>query len=165
MSSIAASSVFRPGELRGRQGGVMALTRVLSRETAKRGIRVNSIAPGVIIPRWRTPFRETRAEMLKDIPLNRFGDADEVARWSSFSLAAGFVHHRQAIESMEAGADEGAARLVTAGEAVAAIPSGASLAVGGFVGAGHRNCSRNRWKTLSGHGEPRDLTLLTPPPG
>jgi propionate CoA-transferase len=30
-----------------------------------------------------------------------------------------------------------AARIVSAAEAVAAIPSGATVAIGGFVGAGH----------------------------
>ena len=55
----------------------------------------------------------------------------------------------------------GAARIVTAAEAVAAIPNGATLAVGGFVGAGHPEAltaalERRFVETQS----PRDLTLL-----
>ena len=55
----------------------------------------------------------------------------------------------------------GAARIVTAAEAVAAIPNGVTLAVGGFVGAGHPEAltaalERRFVETQS----PRDLTLL-----
>jgi 3-oxoacyl-[acyl-carrier protein] reductase len=86
MGSIAAiMGFFGQANYAAAKGGVMAMTRVLSRETARRGIRVNSIAPGVI----KTTMSETipekvRAEMLKDIPLNRFGEPDEVAKVALF---------------------------------------------------------------------------------
>ena len=55
----------------------------------------------------------------------------------------------------------GVARIVSAREAVAAIPSGATVAVGGFVGAGHPELLT---AALEEHfmatGSPRDLTLL-----
>ena len=55
----------------------------------------------------------------------------------------------------------GAARIVSAAEAVAAIPSGATIAVGGFVGAGHPEMltaalEKHFFQTAT----PRDLTLL-----
>src|SRR4051812_34048547 len=55
----------------------------------------------------------------------------------------------------------GAARLVTASEAVAAIPNGASLAVSGFVGAGHPELlTKSLEERFLATGGPRDLTLL-----
>lgn len=54
-----------------------------------------------------------------------------------------------------------ATRVVTAEEAIAAIPRGATMAVGGFVGAGHPELLT---ATLEQHflrtGSPRDLTLI-----
>ena len=62
------------------KAGVMWLTRVLSRALAKRRITVNAVAPGVILTEMgKTVPEETQAEMLKSIPLGRFGQPDEVA--------------------------------------------------------------------------------------
>lgn len=95
MGSIAAiQGFFGQANYAAAKGGVLALTRVLSREGAKRNIRANSIAPGVI----RTAMAETipesvRAEMLKNVPLNRFGETREVAEVALFlcSPLAGYV--------------------------------------------------------------------------
>jgi 3-oxoacyl-[acyl-carrier protein] reductase len=67
------------------KGGVAAMMRVLSRECAKRGIRVNAIAPGVIETAMAATIPETaRAEMLKQIALGRFGRPEEVANVALF---------------------------------------------------------------------------------
>src|SRR5262249_9788971 len=62
------------------KAGVIALTRVMSKELARRGITVNAVAPGVI----RTPMLEglkpeVLAEYEKQIPLGRVGRPEEVA--------------------------------------------------------------------------------------
>jgi 3-oxoacyl-[acyl-carrier protein] reductase len=62
------------------KAGVMALMRVLSRECGKRNIRANAVAPGVAeTPMAATIPDKVRADMLKQIPLDRFGTPDEVA--------------------------------------------------------------------------------------
>ena len=62
------------------KGGVLSLTRVLSREVARRGIRVNAIAPGVIDTAMSgTIPGPALAEMLKNVPLGRLGTPSEVA--------------------------------------------------------------------------------------
>lgn len=62
------------------KAGVQAMMRVLSREAARRNIRANSVAPGVIDTSMAASIPENvRAEMLRHIPLARFGTADEVA--------------------------------------------------------------------------------------
>ena len=54
--------------------------RVLSREAARKNIRANAIAPGVIETSMAATIPENvRAEMVKNIPLGRFGTVQEVA--------------------------------------------------------------------------------------
>jgi 3-oxoacyl-[acyl-carrier protein] reductase len=62
------------------KAGVIALTKVLSKELARRKITVNAVAPGVI----QTPMigeikPEVMAEYEKQIPLGRVGRPEEVA--------------------------------------------------------------------------------------
>src|SRR5258708_37517753 len=62
------------------KAGVIALTKVLSKELAKRGITVNAVAPGVI----QTPMigeikPDVMAEYEKQIPLGRIGKPEDVA--------------------------------------------------------------------------------------
>lgn len=63
------------------KAGVVALTKVLSKELAKRKITVNSVAPGVILTEMgKTIPKEVQVEMLKSIPMGRFGEPDEIAK-------------------------------------------------------------------------------------
>jgi 3-oxoacyl-[acyl-carrier protein] reductase len=71
------------------KSGVLGLTMSAAREWAKYGIRVNSLGSGVI----ETPMTETiRGDKFKDnylsqIPMNRFGNPDEVAGPACFLLS------------------------------------------------------------------------------
>ena len=62
------------------KAGVMAMTKTLAKELARKGITVNAVAPGFI----ETEMVDTMAEKVKErivaqIPLGRFGRAEEVA--------------------------------------------------------------------------------------
>jgi NAD(P)-dependent dehydrogenase (short-subunit alcohol dehydrogenase family) len=71
------------------KGGLNAVTRVLAIEYAKKGIRVNAVAPGVT----KTPMHpEEHHEMLGTFhPLGRMGEASEVASAVVFLDSAEFV--------------------------------------------------------------------------
>jgi 3-oxoacyl-[acyl-carrier protein] reductase len=68
------------------KAGVIAMTRSLSKEVGRRGIRVNSVAPGIIRTKMteEIPFLD---EMKKNIPLKRIGEPEEVASVVSFLLS------------------------------------------------------------------------------
>ncbi|MDG3002611.1 3-oxoacyl-ACP reductase FabG [Paludisphaera mucosa] len=62
------------------KAGVIALTKVLSKELASRRITVNAVAPGVVLTDMgKTIPEDVRAGMLAQIPLNRFGEPEEIA--------------------------------------------------------------------------------------
>lgn len=67
------------------KSGVQALMRVISREAARRGIRANTIAPGVIDTGMTATIPPPiLAEMLKTVPLGRLGRPEEVAAAALF---------------------------------------------------------------------------------
>jgi 3-oxoacyl-[acyl-carrier protein] reductase len=62
------------------KAGVIALTKVLSKEVAKRGITVNAVAPGVIqTPMLGALKPEVLASYEKQIPVGRLGRPEDVA--------------------------------------------------------------------------------------
>jgi 3-oxoacyl-[acyl-carrier protein] reductase len=81
LSSISALiGFFGQANYSASKAGVIALTKVLSRELAKRQITVNAIAPGVVLTEMgRSIPASSREQMLTQIPLGRFGEADDIA--------------------------------------------------------------------------------------
>jgi 3-oxoacyl-[acyl-carrier protein] reductase len=67
------------------KAGVIGLTKTSARELAARGITVNAVAPGFISTDMTDELsEEVKTEMLKGIPLSRFGEAKDIARVVSF---------------------------------------------------------------------------------
>jgi 3-oxoacyl-[acyl-carrier protein] reductase len=63
------------------KAGVAAMTKSLAKELAVKGITVNAVAPGFIETEMMQAIPEkVRGKLLEQIPLRRFGTADEVAR-------------------------------------------------------------------------------------
>ena len=80
-SVSAAVGFFGQSNYVAAKAGVAGLTKVLARELAKRRITVNAVAPGVVLTEMgRTIPQEVQSEMLKSIPLARFGEPEEIAR-------------------------------------------------------------------------------------
>jgi 3-oxoacyl-[acyl-carrier protein] reductase len=62
------------------KAGVIALTKVMSKELARRGITVNAVAPGVIQTPMLTGLKpDVLAEYEKQIPVGRIGRPEDVA--------------------------------------------------------------------------------------
>lgn len=81
ISSIAGE-MGNPGQANysASKAGLIGLTKSLSRELANWGIRVNAIAPGYIETEMTEGLTEkVKEEVLKAIPLARFGKPDDVA--------------------------------------------------------------------------------------
>lgn len=67
------------------KAGINAFTKSAARELAKRNIRVNAIAPGFIQTRMTEQLLpEVQKKILDQIPLGRYGDAQEVAEVAVF---------------------------------------------------------------------------------
>jgi 3-oxoacyl-[acyl-carrier protein] reductase len=71
------------------KAGLIGLTRALAREFGPRGVRVNAVAPGVTVTEMTTDLvdSEEGRRRLRDMPLGRFGRADEVADAVIFLLS------------------------------------------------------------------------------
>lgn len=64
------------------KGGVIAATKALAQEVAKKRVTVNAVAPGFIRTEMTGDLNE--AELKQLIPVGRFGDAEEVAELVGF---------------------------------------------------------------------------------
>ena len=94
-SIIALSSISAARGGRGHanyaasKGGIEAMVRSLAVELAPRGIRVNAVAPGVIVTEMSSRIRSFgEQEIKKAIPLGRYGQPEEVAHAVRFLASA-----------------------------------------------------------------------------
>jgi 3-oxoacyl-[acyl-carrier protein] reductase len=70
------------------KAGVIGLTKTAARELASRNITVNAVAPGFITTDMTGSLSdELKAEMLKQIPLARFGEPEDVAKVVAFLVS------------------------------------------------------------------------------
>ena len=85
LASLAGRKGGHPGSLAyaTSKGAILTYTRALATELGPQGIRVNAVAPGLILG---TSFHDTHttkesaAATIEGIPINRAGNADDVAR-------------------------------------------------------------------------------------
>ncbi|WP_397447706.1 SDR family NAD(P)-dependent oxidoreductase [Polaribacter sp. R77954] len=85
LASLAGRKGGHPGSLvyATSKGAILTYTRALSTELGPKGVKVNAVAPGLILG---TSFhnthttKESAAETIAGIPIQRAGNADDVAR-------------------------------------------------------------------------------------
>ena len=84
-SLAAVMGFFGQANYAAAKAGVIALTKVLSKELASRSITVNAVAPGVVLTEMGKSIPEaSRQPMLTQIPLRRFAEPKEVAHCIAF---------------------------------------------------------------------------------
>ncbi|MEE9143401.1 MAG: 3-oxoacyl-[acyl-carrier-protein] reductase [Candidatus Binatia bacterium] len=72
------------------KAGIIGFTKAMARELAARGITVNAVAPGLIDTEMTAQLSpQAREEILKSIPLGRFGACEDVAEVVSFLVGPG----------------------------------------------------------------------------
>lgn len=73
------------------KGGLIAATKALAQEVAKKRITVNAVAPGFIKSDMTADLNE--AELKKMVPVGRFGNPEEVAELVAFLVSdmAGYI--------------------------------------------------------------------------
>lgn len=68
------------------KAGVIGFTKTVAKELASRGITVNAVAPGFIATDMTNDLKSTQ-EIIKMIPLGRFGKPEEIAGMVRFLVA------------------------------------------------------------------------------
>lgn len=97
VTSVSARNGGGPGAAAysAAKGGLLTYTKSLAKELGPQGVRVNAVAPGLIItPFHRNSSPETIQKWVTGIPLGRAGTAEEVGGVIAFlaSPAAAFIN-------------------------------------------------------------------------
>ncbi len=78
-SLSAVTGFFGQANYASAKAGVITLTKVLSKELARKNIRVNAVAPGVVDTEMGKSIpEENRKAMLTNVPLGRFAEPSEI---------------------------------------------------------------------------------------
>ena len=148
------------------KAGLIGLTRALAREFGPRGIRVNAVAPGVTVTDMTTDLvdSEEGRRRLRDMPLGRFGRADEVA--DAVHLPA--LRRVEPVPRPDAQPERrrvhavSRLKVIDVREAVGLVRDGSTVLIGGS-GAGHAVPQRfidELAAVFTAEGRPRDLTTV-----
>jgi len=79
-SGVAVSGFFGYSSYCAAKGGIVSLSKTLTKEFASKGIYINVVAPGFIPTELQDSITpEIRAGLLQNIPMKRFGEVDEVS--------------------------------------------------------------------------------------
>jgi NAD(P)-dependent dehydrogenase (short-subunit alcohol dehydrogenase family) len=74
------------------KAGLVGFTKSLAKEVGRKGIRVNAILPGFVDTNMTEDISpEKKASYLNQIPLNRFGTAEEIAEAVHFLVHAPYI--------------------------------------------------------------------------
>jgi NAD(P)-dependent dehydrogenase (short-subunit alcohol dehydrogenase family) len=85
------------------KGALIAYCRTLAIETAKRGVTVNTIAPGFIDTDMMAPYAAYRDSMEKQIPAGRFAKPQEIAGLVAFLMSDSAAYITGAVLPVDGG--------------------------------------------------------------
>ena len=92
ISSMSWLGNFGQANYAASKAGVIGLTKSLAKEGARRNIRVNAIAPGMIVSDMTDALSDKAKEaILNEIPLSRFGTVDDVADVALFLAGNDYI--------------------------------------------------------------------------
>ena len=69
------------------KAGVIGMTKTVAKELSSRGITVNAVAPGFIATEMTKEIKGAEEEIIKMIPLGRYGKPTEIAGMIRFLAA------------------------------------------------------------------------------